>query len=212
MEGNIGYIKLAGYAADVNMSNLYTRDIRRALYELDTTLKLSGWVIDLRENVGGLASMMPLGLAPLFQDSLIGYRVDSGGEHTREYCTNTSYTFGDMNVQFEDLNFSLKNEAQPIAVLISGKTASAGETLASAFTFQSHTRLFGTATKGKATSLQLIEFKSEAKLFLATLNLCDKEKKIIELILPDVECDPDEAYEMAKEWIVNSAMAGIKIE
>ncbi|MGB3779993.1 MAG: S41 family peptidase [Tunicatimonas sp.] len=154
--GDIGYVKLTGYVANDERSKLYSLKIRKALYALDSLSGLSGWILYLRENMGGLHSMMPLGVAPLFQDSLVGILVDNQNKYITEHCTNRYFYFDNLkNDSMEvDLDLKLRNERKPVAVLIGSRTASAGETLATAFKFQSSTKLFGSPTKGKTTGLE----------------------------------------------------------
>jgi hypothetical protein len=205
IEGDIGYLKLTGYVANRQRSKLYSTKIRKALYTLDSLSNLSGWILDLRENMGGLHSMMPLGVAPIFQDSLVGILVDNRGKYLTQYCTNRYFYFGNLKNDSIKVDLNLKNERKPVAVLISGKTVSAGETLAAAFRFQPSAKLFGAPTRGKTTGLELIDFNSGAKLLLATLYLCNKDKEIIHQELhPDVECTADESYRLAIEWIKGS--------
>ncbi|MFB2118917.1 S41 family peptidase [Parapedobacter sp. 2B3] len=203
IDDDIGYIKLTGFIANVDNSRIYSRRIRESLYELDRSSIITGWIIDVRENNGGMASMMPLGLAPMFRDSLIGYHVNNKGEYFSEYCTNEYYRIEDMMVEKNSaLNFNLLNKDKPIAVLISDRTASAGEMLASSFKFQKNTMTFSTPTKGLTSSLELMEFNSNAKLFLATMYLCNRDKEIINSGLnPDVECSSEKAYELAIKWL-----------
>jgi carboxyl-terminal processing protease len=204
VDGNIGYIKLTGYLANLEGSKRYTDRIRESLYELDRTSDLTGWIIDLRDNIGGLSSMMPFGLAPMFQDSLIGCMINNKGEYLMEYCTNERYGLGTLSIQhYEGLNFDLKNKNKPIAVLMNEDTGSAGEALALSFKFQHNTKTFGTPTAGLTTALENIGFhKSDALLLLATLYHCGPDKEIIYgSVEPDVACSPEESFELAKEWI-----------
>src|SRR3546814_2022141 len=61
---------------------------------------------------------------------------------------------------------------------------------------------FGTPTKGLTSSLELMEFNSHAKLFLATMYLCSRDKKMIDRGLnPDVACSAERAYELAIKWL-----------
>src|SRR3546814_16179270 len=56
---------------------------------------------------------------------------------------------------------------------------------------------FGTPTKGLTSSLELMEFNSHAKLFLATMYLCSRDKKMIDRGLNhDVACSAERAYEL----------------
>ncbi|MFC3199558.1 S41 family peptidase [Parapedobacter deserti] len=203
IDEDIAYIKLTGFIANVENSRIYSRRIRESLYELDRSSTITGWIIDLRENMGGMASMMPLGLAPMFQDSLIGYWMNNKGEYFSEYCTNEYFRFEDRMVEKNSaLNFDLLNKDRPIAVLMSDRTASAGESLAASFKFQNNTMTFGTPTKGLTSALELMEFNSNAKLFLATMYLCSRDKKIIDRGLnPDVACSSERAYELAIKWL-----------
>ncbi|MGV3762671.1 S41 family peptidase [Parapedobacter sp.] len=203
IDEGIGYIKLTGFIANADNSKIYSERIRESLYELDRSSNITGWIIDVRENMGGMASMMQLGLAPMFQDSLIGYWINNKGEYFAEYCTNEYYRLEDMMVEKNSaLNFNLLNKDKPIAVLISDRTASAGEALASSFKFQKNTMTFGTHTRGLTSALELIEFNSNAKLFLATMYLCSRDKKIVDRGLdPDVACSSERAYELALKWL-----------
>lgn len=84
---------------------------------MDSSGIFNGWVIDLRENGGGLASMMPLGMAPLFQDSLIGFQADNTGEFFTEYCSTTKYQLSNVwSDRIEPFDYELKNKNKLIAV------------------------------------------------------------------------------------------------
>ena len=207
---NIGYLKLKGFIATYSKSKLYSNSIRKALDKVNESSDITGWIIDLRENSGGLHSMMPMGLAPLFEDSLIGYFVNNKGEYRTEYCTNEYFYFGSRKDSISSIS-SWKNKSLPIAVLVSNKTVSSGESLASALRFQPKTKLFGSRTNGKTTTLELFTFKSDAKLLLATQYICNKAKEpIYEGLNPDVECQPLEALELATNWINESHITGAK--
>lgn len=95
---------------------------------------------------------------------------------------------------------TLVNKRKKIAVLVDGETASAGEFLTLSFKFQNRTKVFGTRTYGLTSTLRLINFKSNAKLLLATGYYCDKNKNIIDgPVIPDIECSSEECLTKAIE-------------
>lgn len=202
IENNIGYINLPGFFANDSLTDRYVLEIRKGLIRLDTTAKLSGWVIDLRSNSGGRLSSEPLGLSPLFEKPLVGISCDIKNTLRNISVIDNRFYFGDFLMDSLNYESSLVNKNKKIAVLVSEKTVSAGEFLALAFSFQENTKLFGSKTKGKTSHLRLFDFKSNAKLLLATDYYCDKNENIIQGgVMPDVECEKEESLSKAIEWI-----------
>jgi hypothetical protein len=200
--GNIGYIKLTGFVANDSLTDLYALEIRKALINIDSTAKLSGWIIDLRNNSGGKLTSEPLGLSPLLSLPLIGIAWDNKNTLKDIRQENNYFYFGNYKIDSLNYNSTLINKNKKIAVLVSDKTVSAGEFLALAFKFQKDTKLFGSKTKGKTSHLRLFEFMSNAKLLLATDYYCDKDRNIVTGgLVPDVECKYDESLSKAIEWI-----------
>lgn len=200
--GNIGYIKLNGFIANDSLTRIYALNIRKTLIALDNTSKLNGWIVDLRNNSGGKLTSESLGLYPLFTSSLIGVACDNKNTFKDIYLKNSYFYFDNNKIDRLDYDSVLINKNKKIAVLVSNKTVSAGEFLALAFTFQENTKLFGTKTKGKTSHLRLFEFKSNAKLLLATDYYCDRNRnKLIKGLVPEIECKNDECLSKAIEWI-----------
>lgn len=205
VDGDIGYINLHGLYANDSLTDIYVKEIRKALLDLDSTSKLSGWIIDLRSNSGGKLTSESLGLSPLFEQSLIGISRDNKHSFKNMLCTNSSFYFGNFKMDSIICDSTLINTHKKIAVLVGKSTVSAGEFLALAFRFQKNTKVFGSKTKGKTSHLRLIEFNSNARLLLAVEYYCDKYKKILkEGVIPDIDCDSAECLKMAVDWIKNS--------
>ena len=199
---NIGYIKIPGFLANDSITAEYTLAIRKALIDIDTTTKLSGWVIDLRNNNGGEITSASLGLSPLFEEPLIGILCDNKDTFVNISSINDCIYWKDIKRDSLSYTSVLNNKNRKIAVLVNKKTASAGEFLALAFKFQKNTKLFGEKTKGLTSGLRLIDFyRSNAKILLATYYCCDKERNILNVITPDFECDDEESLEKAIDWI-----------
>ena len=53
LEKDIGYIKIPGFGANDSISTLFALKIRKALKEIDNSTKLKGWIIDLKDDIGG---------------------------------------------------------------------------------------------------------------------------------------------------------------
>lgn len=206
IDGRIGYIKLTGFFANDSLSSLYVLQIRKTLLALDSSSSLSGWIIDLRNHSGGKLTNEPLGLAPLFSQPLIGIALDNKGIYTKIKLADNKFYFGDIRMDSTNLSSELINKDKKIAVLVSDKTISAGEFLALAFKFQKNSKLFGSKTRGKTSHLKLIEFKSNAKLLLASHFECDINKNILSGgLVPDIECKNEESLSKAIEWITSSS-------
>ena len=205
LDNNIAYIKLSGFMANDSLSKQYALNIRKSLLSLDDNSNLSGWIIDLRKNTGGKTSNESLGIAPLFQDSLIGISRNNNNEFRKIFCTPKYFTFSKFAIDSLIYDSHVNNRDKKIAVLVSDQTASAGEFLALALKFQNNTKVFGEKTIGKTSHLLLFEFKSDAKLLLAVEKYCDKNKNLVSRgIEPDIECTPEESLNKAIEWIKNA--------
>lgn len=206
IDKEIGYIKIPGFGANDSLSTLFALNIRKVFKDLDETYDLSGWIIDLSDNNGGAGYTLPLGILPLFQDSVIGYNKDNKGEIEKVTCINNVYKVGGRIHGSITYDCSLKNRNKKIAVLINDKTASCGESVALALRFQGgKTQIFGQRSCGLTTRLIRIDFNpSGAVLFLSTQFMCDLDQNIISgPIIPDIECTPDKSLNKAIKWIKN---------
>jgi len=200
--GDIGYLNLHGLYANDSLTGIYQMKVRKALLRLDSSSKLSGWIIDLRSHSGGKLPSESLGLSPLFEQPLIGISYDNIHSFKRIVCSNNFFNFGDIKLDSLFSDSILKNRHKKIAVLVGKSTVSAGEFLALAFKFQKNTKVFGSKTNGKTSHLRLFEFKSNARLLLAIGYYCDKDKKILRGgIIPDIACDSIKSLKMAVDWI-----------
>lgn len=207
IENNIGYIKLNGFPLiNDSLRKLYPIRIRESLLELDKTDNLSGWIIDLRENSGGELTVESLGLAPLFENSLIGIVMNNENEFIDITCTNNKFKYGNKAINEISIDFGFRNSGKKIAILISNKTASAGEFLTLAFKkFQNRTKTFGQKTSGKTSSTKLHRLRNNAILFLTETYLCNPDKTLVkDKLYPDIECSSEETLSKAINWIKNA--------
>ncbi len=123
---NIGYIAVGSF------DSVTTKQFENAIDEL-TKKKVSGLVIDLRNNPGGNLDVV-VDMLDLFvkKGDLIVYTEDKNGKKTSEYCAK-----GDKKVNL------------PLAVLVNGNSASASEIFAGAVKDYKLGKIVGDTTFGK---------------------------------------------------------------
>jgi len=204
LKGNIGYLKILGFAGNDSLSSLYSSRIKMSLKRIDTQSNLSGWIIDLRNNKGGRIGMMPLGISLLYQDSIIGLSYKKNEKYLIHKLINNKYFYGSEIVAASNNNDTLYNKNRKIAVLVNANTASAAEFTAQSLKFQNKTKIFGTKTKGLTSDVMTYKFKSGAILGITNAHMCNKNKEIIYGITPDIECKSEQSLELAIEWINNA--------
>ncbi|MGY5353454.1 S41 family peptidase [Wenyingzhuangia sp. IMCC45467] len=209
LDNNIGYLKITGFFSNDSLSSAYSFKIRETLKKVDSYPNLSGWILDLRNNVGGKMGMMSLGLAPLYENETIGYSVNNKKEYFEHKLINDAFYYGEYKVNklhLTDTLFydNLTNSGKPIAILVNEKTGSAGEATAQSFKFQKNTMIFGTNTLGLTTDVQMFEFVSGAQLCISVAFMCDEKKKIIKEIIPDIKCESKNSVNLAINWIKNA--------
>ena len=201
LEGNIGYIKILGFAGNDSLSTLYSLKIRESIEQLDNHSNLNGWIIDLRNNIGGKIGMIPLGISPLYKDSIIGLSYKNDGTLLQHRLLNDKYFYGNKSVISLKTQNVLKNNNKKIAVLVNENTASQGEFTALSLKFQNNTKIFGSKTKGLTSDVQTYSFASGAFLGVTNALMCNENKEIVYEINPDIECPTENSLELAIEWI-----------
>ncbi len=122
--GDIGYIRLTQFSAQAS------REMREAIQESEAQ-NVTGYVLDLRSNPGGLL-YASIDIARMWLDEgTIVSTVDRGGERERKAANNSALT------------------DKPLVILIDGGSASASEILSGALQDNQRAVLVGTQTFGK---------------------------------------------------------------
>lgn len=184
--------------------------------EIEAGSGVCGWVLDLRDSIGGSSIGDWLGLGPLVGGELL-MRFGRGSG------TQTSVYYEDGRIRYEDESFSEgEGEVQervgsdayvpesldaPIAVLISSRTASAGEAIAIPFVGRPDTRFFGERTGGATTSSEFHEMPDGAILRIAGGLYQDRTGHAYEGgLAPDtpvqsIRDSEDHVLNAAREWL-----------
>ena len=145
-EGNVAYFRLFSFNSET--ANALKREIKDAKAEIGK--KLSGFVLDLRSNPGGLVPQS-VAVANLFLEE--GRIVSIHGRHP------------DSHQYFEASEGDI-GEGKPIAVLIDGNSASAAEIVAAALQDNGRAVLIGSNSYGKGTvqNIKTLPNQGEIKL------------------------------------------------
>lgn len=154
----------------------------------------AGWIIDLRDNDGGMLAPMYAALAPFVdQNQAIGWKDGAGINHFIDYCDNNFYEDNEVAHTFKLVNRKITIRNKPIVVLINRVTASSGEFVSALFVGQKNTAFIGVPTNGLTSSNQEHQLADGAFLVLTEGNLIDRNhkeySKMGEGIQPDVKIE-----------------------
>jgi carboxyl-terminal processing protease len=146
--GDIGYIRISSFTEQTQ------EGLEKAMAHFRTELgdKLKGYIIDLRNDPGGLLDM-----AISVSDSFLekGEIVSTRGRHADE-TQRFNATKGDLA------------DGKPVVILINGGSASASEIVAGALQDHKRATLIGTRSFGKGSVQTIIPLGGEGALRLTT--------------------------------------------
>lgn len=181
-QGNIGYIRVTTF----NQNTVEGVDAAIASITKDVGEdKLLGYVLDLRNNPGGLLDQA-IGLADIFLDKgeIVSTRGRSEEDTKRDNATPGDATTG-----------------KPIVVLINGGSASASEIVAGALQDHSRAILLGTKSFGKGSVQTVIPLPGNGAMRLTTARYYTPSGRSIQA----KGIDPDILVEQAKIETIKSA-------
>jgi carboxyl-terminal processing protease len=185
----IGYIRLPG----INAGGSLAQQQAAAIVVRDSVARLfphrvRAWILDLRLNDGGAMAPMLAGIAPLLGDGHLGGFVDYAG-HAQE-----QWTLKEGNFYLDTLAITTlptpRHHVQtnrPIAILLSGLTASSGEIVAISLRGRPATRFFGEPTYGATTANTSYPIQGSSYLTLAGSVDADRTGRVYPL-----RVEPDE--------------------
>ncbi len=182
IEGDVGWIKVTSFGYR------YTADhVRWALQDIKKALgtKLAGYVLDLRNNPGGLLDQA-VAVADAFLDS--GAIVTTKGRSVSD-VHRADATSGDLT------------DGMPLVVLINGGTASAAEIVAGALQDNNRATIVGTRSFGKGSVQTLIPLANKGAIRLTTARYYTPSGRSIQAagIEPDYDLKPEIAPNLKLE-------------
>ena len=178
VEDNIGYIRISSFNEQTQPG------LEKALKALDEKLgdKLIGYVVDLRNNPGGLLDQA-ISVSDTFLER--GEIVSTRGRGSRD-SERYNAKPGDMTA------------GKPIVVLVNGGSASASEIVAGAL--QDHRRaiVLGTQSFGKGSVQTIIPVQNQGAMRLTTARYYTPSGRSIQQlgITPDIEVQPARLEEL----------------
>lgn len=193
LDGGIAYIEIPTIAIPFTEKDmrLWTINIRKKICELKKK-KLTGWVIDLRSNLGGNMYAMLSGLGELLPRNYTmgGDSKDGKNLHVQWKLKEGVFYYGETptaNGKIPELLCHNKSQHYTIAVLTSRYTSSSGEAVAAALKGQNDIKLFGEQTEGKSSSTSWYRLPGNNWLSLATSFYMGENKKVYkDGIVPDI--------------------------
>lgn len=197
----IGYIKIPGFFGNEKLEKAFAGRIQDLIKDLDKH-KITGWIIDLRDNGGGNMWPMLLGVGPILGDGTAGYFVNNKNNYEKwGYSKGKAFMDTTIILQTDSL-YQLKNKNKKIAILINNKTASAAEAIAVAFIGLPKTRFFGKATRGLTTGNSTFILSDSSMIALMTVVYADRNKTLYgKQIIPDEIVKDGDAKDLAIKWI-----------
>jgi carboxyl-terminal processing protease len=189
---DIGYIRISSF-------NDQTQDnLEKAIAKLKEDLgdKLKGYIIDLRNNPGGLLNQA-ISVSDSFLDRgvIVSTRGRSGSETDRSTATN-----GDLS------------DGKKIVVLINGGSASASEIVAGALQDHKRATILGTRSFGKGSVQTIIPLGSEGAIRLTTARYYTPSNTSIQAkgIVPDIKIEQELPEELKAQAAKNSSEASLR--
>ena len=181
IDNEVGYLRLRAF--NENSSN----QLKGEISKLEKNTKLVGYILDLRNNPGGLLSQA-VRISDFFLDN--GEIVSTKGRKSRE------------NRKF----FAKKGDrikGKPLIVLINNGSASASEIVAGALQDQKRAILLGEKTYGKGSVQSIIPLKNKGAIRLTISKYyLPSGKSISEIgVTPDIKVEEEED----EEFVINTA-------
>ena len=172
VDDKVGYLRLRAF--NENSSN----QLKKEISKIEKNKKLVGYILDLRNNPGGLLSQA-IAISDFFLDD--GEIVSTRGRKKRE------------NRKF----FAKKGDkinGKPLIVLINGGSASASEIVAGALQDQKRAILLGETTFGKGSVQSIIPLKNKGAIRLTISKYyLPSGKSISEIgVVPDIRVEEED--------------------
>lgn len=175
LSGNYAYISLPSIAS-YNFSdwNEYVNTFYLKVAKLQQR-KPKGWIIDIRDNEGGMFYPMYAAISPFLDHiKVIGMKDAKGKLSYFSYKNGRLYEDNKVMHRFNITKLKLKPLKEPIAILINKGTASSGEFAAIAFANQQNVSFIGENTAGLTSANQEHKLADGAFIALTEGNTIDR--------------------------------------
>lgn len=177
-EGNYAYIQLTSFASfNFEEWDEYVQTFWNKIAELEAKHP-NGWVIDIRDNEGGMFVPMYAAISPfLNQTKVIGLKDGFGKYIYMKFKNGRFYENNLISHQFKIGKQKIKIMKTPTVILINEGTASSGEFAAISFVGQKNISFVGAKTAGLTSANQEHKLSNGAFLVLTEGNTVDRNKR-----------------------------------
>lgn len=209
----VGYILIPGNNdfRGQHMDSI-SRDIKNAIARINDK-HIKGWIIDLRINTGGNMYPMIAGLTEFIGEGRVGGFITPGNQADGDWIIKDGAFYVDSvkvtPVKYE--GYPIKKEV-PIAVLISGNTASSGEMTAITTIGRHKSILIGEPTAGYTTTNLGFKLNEYSGLNLAVDYATDRNGKVYpKNITPEILIIGGDNFEdLGKDQKVRKAISWLR--
>lgn len=192
IDGRYAYITVPAIGC-LNMDDWHEY-ITRILQQLDSLDQKDpqGWIIDLRNNNGGMLQPMYAAFHPFFgAKKLIGSRDVDQQDRFYTFRKNTMYYGKRKLEQFSLPKIRIRHTSKPVIILTSKQTGSSGEFMTIAFRNLPNTQLLGTYTNGLTSDNTEHKLADGAFLVLTEGSVVDRKGRLYDEVgkgvAPDIE-------------------------
>ena len=208
LDQGLGHITIPGFVGMGDAADEHATEIQGMIREIDRDSPC-GWVVDLRQNIGGNMWPMLAGLGPILGEGQVGAFVYPDGKQVDWTYAGGEAREGDL-VQAAVLGkpYQLTAPYPPVAVLTGQRTSSSGEAMVVAFRGRPNTRSFGRVTMGLPTSNENFELSDGAWIFLTVSEFADRTGRRYSSVIPPDQVfgtgsdEEDLALQAAVEWLL----------
>ena len=190
-EGDIGYLRVSSFTEQTR------KGLDQAISQLGKELgpNLRGWIIDLRNNPGGLVREA-IAVSNIFlkEGEIVSLRGRDGPEIQHFYAKPDGR----------------KND-EPLVVLINGGSASAAEIVAGALQDHKRAQVIGTRSFGKGSVQSVLPFGRQGALVLTTARYYTPSGRSIQAkgIVPDIVVEENLATDLKPDELEIGSEAGL---
>ena len=205
-DGSVAKIALRGFAGtNRDAMHRYVRTLREDLAKLPAC----GYVVDLRENIGGNMWPQLLALQPILGTGAVGAFRTRAETGAWTLGVSDARAGDDVAIGVTDPLPALDASGKPVAVLLSPDTASSGEAVAIAFAGRNNTRSFGWHTRGATTGNIGVPLADGALLMVAATIMLDRDGRAHRpYVRPDEQTTADRrvrgvdvTFDAARAWL-----------
>ncbi len=216
LDAHLAYLFMPAFVTfDDAQRHLYANQLQ-ALIDKTEAARPCGWVLDLRQNLGGNIWPMFVGIGPLLGDGTLGAFVYPDGEkQIWRYTRGQVFIDDTLMEQVDGAPQAVSNTATPVAILTGSNTQSAGEAVVIAFRGRPNARSFGQPTGGLSTANATYDLKDGAEIVLTVVIDADRTGKVYgDSVPPDqVVKDTgsgDATLDAAEGWLMTQPACKIK--